>query len=107
MRQAEIRKGVERPDRVETTVIFLPDIHTCMPNSSEYASLCTSYLEKMNSLIEGAQNSDKDTTAKTDQMNDSTNGIQVDSDTATDHIEQKAYYPFTHLFIVLFILCVF
>jgi hypothetical protein len=58
--------GGARPARIETVVIFLPDIHSCMPNRSEWDGVQQQYklaLEKFltaNNEPEPAASSDKE-----------------------------------------------
>ncbi|XP_039251490.2 cell division cycle and apoptosis regulator protein 1-like [Styela clava] len=54
-RGAEVHKGHTIPARVETTVIFLPDVHSCMLSSIEYNSLRTSYIDKCEAVIKAKQ----------------------------------------------------
>lgn len=54
-RDEEVRKGLTVPDRVETTVIFVPDVHSCMPTDTEYDQLRKQYLDKCEAVITAAE----------------------------------------------------
>ena len=50
-RSESVRKGHKIPARIETVVIFLPDIRSCVPTRLEWDNLNVKYKEKMDEII--------------------------------------------------------
>lgn len=50
-RSDSVRKGRTIPARIETVVIYLPDIRSCIPTRIEWDALQTSYKLKMEQVI--------------------------------------------------------
>ncbi|XP_022315964.2 cell division cycle and apoptosis regulator protein 1-like isoform X3 [Crassostrea virginica] len=53
LRQEEMHKGKLVPARVETTVIFLPDVWSCNPTRLEWATLQAAYKKQLQKKVAG------------------------------------------------------
>lgn len=91
-RDAEVHKGHSFPARVETTVIFLPDVHSCMLSSIEYKSLCANYIDKCEAVIKAKQEAadkpaDKPAPDKVEEKPDDQAADVADNDVPSDQKE--------------------
>ncbi|CAG2219799.1 Cell division cycle and apoptosis regulator protein 1 [Mytilus edulis] len=64
LRPEEIHKGKHLPTRVETTVIFFPDVWSCSPSRLEWASLQTAYKKQLQKKIAAISDGPKDTSSQ-------------------------------------------
>lgn len=90
-RDEEVRKGHTVAARVETTVIFMPDVHSCMPTADEYSDLRKHYLDTSELAIKAAE---RELMEKSQPANDNTSEAQ----TTVAAADQKAYLLlFSHI----------
>lgn len=54
-RSESIHKGRTIPARVETVVIYLPDVRSCLPTRIEWDGLSASYKQKMEEVIKASE----------------------------------------------------
>lgn len=54
-RSESIHKGRTIPARVETVVIYLPDVRSCLPTRIEWDGLSASYKQKMDEVIKASE----------------------------------------------------
>jgi hypothetical protein len=98
-RRTESHKGRLTPARVETVVIFLPDIRSCQPTRLEWENINSMYKNKLESVIKNYNNQKVDeaaaaaavatpkssSTKSADQSSDAAEAVAVD--TAADVAE--------------------
>lgn len=60
LRPEEVHKGKHLPTRVETTVIFFPDVWSCSPSHLEWTSLQTAYKKQLQKKIATISDGPKD-----------------------------------------------
>jgi DBC1 len=58
-RRSESHKGRLTPARIETVVIFLPDIRTCQPTRVEWDKITSMYKNKLDSVIKNCNQNQK------------------------------------------------
>lgn len=89
-RSENIHKGRTIPARVETVVIYLPDVRSCLPTRIEWDGLSASYKQKMEEVIKasesGSDGADAPLSSKNNESSEKgavdgaeTNGIIADS----------------------------
>lgn len=54
-RSESIHKGRTIPARVETVVIYLPDVRSCLPTRIEWDGLSANYKQKMEEVIKASE----------------------------------------------------
>lgn len=68
LRQEEMHKGKLVPARVETTVIFLPDVWSCNPTRLEWATLQAAYKKQLQKKVAGvSKEADKEANSQAEQ----------------------------------------
>lgn len=70
-RSESIHKGRTIPARVETVVIYLPDVRSCLPTRIEWDGLCTSYKQKMDEVIRASESGTDSADASSSKNNES------------------------------------
>lgn len=59
-RSESIHKGRTIPARVETVVIYLPDVRSCLPTRIEWDGLSANYKQKMEEVIKASESGTAD-----------------------------------------------
>ncbi|XP_076072662.1 cell division cycle and apoptosis regulator protein 1-like isoform X1 [Mytilus galloprovincialis] len=88
LRPEEIHKGKHLPTRVETTVIFFPDVWSCSPSRLEWASLQTAYKKQLQKKIAAISDGPKDTSSQ--EEDEDTENIEVRDPTHFSQLDPKA-----------------
>ena len=88
LRPEETHKGKHLMTRVETTVIFFPDVWSCNPSRLEWASLQTAYKKQLQKKIATISDGGKESTSQEDDE-DSEN-IEVQDPTHFSQLDPKA-----------------
>lgn len=70
-RSESIHKGRTIPARVETVVIYLPDVRSCLPTRIEWDGLSTSYKQKMDEVIKASESGTDGADASSSKNNES------------------------------------
>ncbi|CAC5358395.1 Cell division cycle and apoptosis regulator protein 1 [Mytilus coruscus] len=96
LRPEEIHKGKHLPTRVETTVIFFPDVWSCSPSRLEWASLQTAYKKQLQKKIAAISDGPKDTSSQAETLSkfleedEDTENIEVRDPTHFSQLDPKA-----------------
>ncbi|XP_063444146.1 cell division cycle and apoptosis regulator protein 1-like isoform X3 [Mytilus trossulus] len=88
LRPEEIHKGKHLPTRVETTVIFFPDVWSCSPSRLEWASLQTAYKKQLQKKIAAISDGPKDTSSQ--EEDEDTENVEVRDPTHFSQLDPKA-----------------